>query len=659
MKHHHPFIASVLGCCLLNAAGVTVQAQETADDLAAHGREALAAGRNEEALELFDDAFPLATDRATRDRLLFYRAVTYQRLAEVAEGDSRQDLLQRSERLYDAYLEANPDSGSAANNLAMVYAALGWNDTAAELFERALALQDDKQGLYLKNYAEFLDDAGKWEEAKEVYSRMVQEQPLSPALQKSMAERFGEAGINQYAGLLWQLLETGYARQAADNALDALETGDGSKNDRAELLTIVCVALSRAPYTPDRFADLGLTEALRAIGSDPEIGPGAADIIRVHNVEKLDPRYYEWWAYRFHPDEDPVRGVWPADGFRALIRSLGSRYRQLGEPGLAESYYRLAANLEPHEVDPAAIRDLTQLYIEENQLPKVNRLAAEYEDRLFEAKGGAYRNSRLRKIFEFHRTLGELYATIGRWGDSSEIDSAIFQLEHAQEKSREIEHRAAGTPPAEYRFSPDMVNMLATGYVATGQTSRSYDLRIDEAERFQQQGDERAVRKVLEPIKSDDLPSQLRSRIEQLTISPAALATTSSTSTTSRPSRTGATTVATATTAAATGRSMASQQSTADLPRRASLPEVRIHASLKRARSPLSQEQLDRVAAQLQKNLHQNLTNPQTFDWGDAPGTPEGISIDGGSGVLILHFAGEVLEIPFTLVSEDIPVVPR
>ena len=629
-----PRIAARIGCCLvLLVVAITVQSQEIADELTVRGREALGAGRYEEALELFTEASSEASDRDTIDRLLFYRAVTYQRMAEDAEGDRRQALLHRSAKLYDAYLEARPDSGAATNNLAKVYAALGWNDTAAELFEQALAVRDDeKQGLYLKNYAQFLDDAGEWEEAKELYSRMVQEQPLSPALQKSMVERFGKAGIEQLTGYLWELLEAGYARQAARSALDVLADGGGQARDRIELLIIVSVALSRIPYDPAKFTELELAGRLTELDSDPDIGRGALDIKMLHDVEALDPRRYGWWADLGRANEDPPRGVWPADGFRALIRSLGSRYKQIGEPRRAESYYRLAIDLRRYDVDPAAIRDLTQLYIEENQLPKVNRLAEEYEDRLFRAKGAAYRSSRLRKIFEFHRTLGVLYATIGRWGDSYRADSAIFQLEHAQEKSREVEASVEGALPERYRFSPDMVNMLATGYVATDQPSRSFELRVEEAERYQQQGDAEAVRKVLEPIKTQELPAGLRSRIDRLAVSPATMAA---------------------------GRTLSSEAVAVDRLRRAEGPAVRIDLSRSRTRLPLSEEQLDLVAAQLQQNLGKNITEAATLDWGDAPGTPRELYLEDGSGVLVLLLDGDTYKVPFQVVLEGSPAGPR
>jgi len=392
------------------------------------------------------------------------------------------------------------------------------------------------------------------------------------------------------------------------------------------------VALSRIPYEPAKFTELELAGRLAELGSDPDIGRGALDIRTLHDLEALDPRRYGWWADKTHEYEDPPRGVWPADGFRALVRSLGGRYKQIGERRKAENYYRLAIDLRPYDVDPAAIRDLTQLYIEENQLPKVNLLAEEYEDRLFRAKGGAYRNSRLRKIFEFHRTLGVLYATIGRWGDSYRVDSAIFQLEHAQEKSREVEERAEGVLPEKYRFSPDMVNMLATGYVATDQPSRSYELRVEEAERFQQQGDAEAVRKVLEPIKTQELPTGLRSRIDRLAVSPA-------------------------TTAA--GRGLSPEVVAADRLRRAAGPTVRIDLSRSRTRLPLSEEQLDLVAAQLQRNLGRNVTEAASLDWGDAPGTPRELYIEDGSGVLVLQLEDDTHKIPFELVLEGSPAAPR
>ena len=99
----------------------------------------------------------------------------------------------------------SPDSFAATNNLAKVYAALGWNDVAAEHFERAVETGDDNQGLYLKNFAQFRDSTGDWEEARELYSQLIREQPLSPTLQKSMAERFGKALAAEMAavGIDW------------------------------------------------------------------------------------------------------------------------------------------------------------------------------------------------------------------------------------------------------------------------------------------------------------------------------------------------------------------------------------------------------------------------------------------------------------------------
>lgn len=634
-------VARVVVLCLLLVFAVTVKAQDRADELMARGREALGAARYEEALELFTEASSEASDRNTVDRLLFYRAVTYQRMAEGAEGDRREELLRRSARLYDAYLEARPDSGAATNNLAKVYAALGWSDTARELFEQALAKEDDKQGLYLKNYAEFLDEAGEWEKARELYSRIVKEQPLSQGLQATIFERFGKAGVEELAGYLWDLLEAGHARRAADGALEALAEGGGEKRDRFELLTVVSVALSRIPYRPASFSELEIAGRLAGFDSDPEVGRGALEIKMLHDVEALDARRYEWWAEKTVEYEDPPRGVWPADGFRALIRSLGSRYRQIGELRTAERYYRLAADLRPYDVDPTAIRDLTQLYIEENQLPKVNRLAEEYEDRLFSGKGSAYRNSQLQRIFEYHRTLGELYATIGRWGDSYRVDSAIFQLEQAQEKSREVADRTEGALPERYKFSPDMVNMLAKGYAETDQPSRSYQLRVDEAERFQREGDAEAVRKVLEPITNLELPSGLRSRVDGLTVS-------------------SATATATATTpATAPARSDSPEMVTADHLRRAAGPKVLIDLSRSRTRLPLSEEQLDGIAAQLQQNLGRNITEAEALDWGEAPGIPRELAIEDGQGVLVLEIDGGIHKIPFQLDLRGTPAAPE
>ena len=101
-----------------------------------------------------------------------------------------------------------------------------------------------------------LDEAGEWKEASAIYSRMIEEQPLSPSLQKSMATTYASRGLDELAGYLWELLENGYSRQAAERALDALaHSEEPSKEAVGELMAIVAQGLSATSYEPASFEE--------------------------------------------------------------------------------------------------------------------------------------------------------------------------------------------------------------------------------------------------------------------------------------------------------------------------------------------------------------------------------------------------------------------
>ncbi len=208
------------------------------------------------------------------------------------------------------------------------------------------------------------------------------------------------------------------------------------------------------------------------------------------------------------------------DSFRALVRSLGSRAKQSGDLGLAEQFFRLAANLREWETDPVAVRALVQMYAEQNAYGRIDGVLEDYQVRLFEGKGGAYRESRVEKIFQYHQTLGELYALIERWGSSSRVDSAIFQLEHAREKSIMLGETTGKALPEKYQFTPQMVDSLSSGYVKTGQVGRATELRIDQAERYQKAGDIKATQRVLSPVNAVEVPSSLQLRYQNLNANP-------------------------------------------------------------------------------------------------------------------------------------------
>jgi tetratricopeptide (TPR) repeat protein len=201
---------------------------------------------------------------------------------------------------------------------------------------------------------------------------------------------------------------------------------------------------------------------------------------------------------------------------RQLLSSLGDRYGQRKKYAVAELCFEKAIAISPYDPDPAAIRNLVNLYAEQGQGQKIDEIATRYEFNLFESKGRAYRDSDLEKIYQYHRTLGQIYGYLaeksGNWGDRRTPKSAIFQLEHAMRVGRELDQMLArDTEKHLYHIDPGLVDLLATAYAATGSAVSSTSLRLDAARQYERAGDERARDYVLKPIRSEDLtPDQTR-----------------------------------------------------------------------------------------------------------------------------------------------------
>ncbi len=549
MKHRNSIgIALTFITCsyALLCAGTGWAQGVVANDLEKRGRMALDAKQYSAAREMFAEGSARATDPEVKARLDFRQAVTLQRMANTGEAENPEENLQQAAKLYHTYLKQNPDSAATANNLAKIYETLGntllqRNDPkratgyfrrATVYYGKAVAAGDSNQGLYLKNYAEFLERIDNWEEAKKVYAQLVQGYPVSPALLKTLTRSYMRRGPGDLAELLWNMLDAGYVSQSAKIALGVLRrTLNDTTDSRIELLTIVSAALAQGTDDRRRFPGSDMGRQTSALSADNFLGDGAGEIARLYQGQSFNVADYAWWAGRDFGRQDLGKGLYPIDGFRALIRSLGSRSKRSGDLELAESYFLLAARMQESEADPVAIRDLVQMYAEANEFEKIKEVLANYQFRLFEGKGAAYRDSHIKKIFQYHQTLGELYTLIERWGDSNKIDSAIFQLEHAQQTSVELVRArdvsfkkglvSTKTLPKNYQFTPQMVDQLSRGYEKTGKPDKSVKLRINQASIYNEAGDTKAALRVLTPIKKTELPPGFyKTQYEKLMIDP-------------------------------------------------------------------------------------------------------------------------------------------
>jgi len=488
------------------------------------GREILAAGDHAQATQLFQSGLDSAVadgDTTLQVTYLFNLALTLQ-AQSLAEPDS--STLSGAATRYLELIELESTSGAARNNLAKIYAQSGQIKEAADQYERAIALGDDRQAFYALNYAGFLEQSGDGAAAIRYYELARAQEPHHPAAHEGLIRLYSSHDVSALAAYLWDLVGGGQEIIGTETALELLLRADplqsrDTEQLRQELLTVVAVGLSKQYYEPSSFAGTPEGRSLRRLVADDAVGAQAAALLHLH---LLDPRDvglrqgadvdlpFESWDIGRELD-DPPRGVWPREGFRALARSLGDWHLQHQDTTSAEGYYLIALNMSEAELDLQAILRLANLYLAAGNSARVEDLITQYSSRLYGGKGAAYRHGLWKNIFEYHRVLGTIYAILERWGSSNEVTSAIFQLERARQAVREFnsELDESGEP---LRFDPMQVNLLARAYTATGQEPLAVRLRLDMAENYLDERADLDAHRVLQPLEDSGLPPDISDR---------------------------------------------------------------------------------------------------------------------------------------------------
>ena len=408
-----------------------------------------------------------AGDKKAEADCFFYLGLTRQQQASAKGwGPEAQPSILEAEQYYKQALAIRPDSASTLNNLAQLYLRTGRKQEAEELLKKAVALGDSKQAFYAKNYGDLLTSDRDSQRAQQYYELAAKSQPENAEAHEKLVGSYltvNPKGLGEY---LWGLVKSGQVLRAQDTAISSLDKEGLDIPTKEELLTIAAVSLSKQYYNPSKFADSATGSRLARFVEDPAIGPGVSQILLLHVGVSFEPSRYRWWGQRGKPDLDPPRGVWPRDGFRQLIRTLGRRFQRQKDAKLAEQYYLLSMRLDQQEVDPEASLVLADLYVAQGRIEDLTRMLEQYAPSLFHGKGIAYRRSQAEKIYEYHRTLGVIYSYLGRWGSSGEPASAIFQLNGAVEMAREL-----GCSP-----EPRIINFLAEAYRKTNQLERAQRL---------------------------------------------------------------------------------------------------------------------------------------------------------------------------------------
>ncbi len=490
--------------------------------------QALKAGDYERARELFREVLVRVTESGDSARVYFYLGLTDQQTALASGGEPR-ELVDRAAQNYQRALELRPDFSAALNNLAQLYARFGPDERAGELYARAVAVHegDPRQAFYAANYADFLADQGMWKAASEYYTRALESSPSDPETRRRLLEVYARSDPKMAVRHLWEGIQLGAVNQTLQGALELLAT---EHRDKTEVLTIVVVALSEQYYEPSTFGATDTGERLRSLSDDPEVGAGIAQILLLHEGNDLEPQSYGWWAARGDIFEDPAFGMWPRDGFRQLIRSLGDRYRESGSLERAWRYYELSATLELEDPDPEAFLGIVDIALATGHLDSLEVFAERYVPTLFFGKHQAYKRSRYPEIYSYHRSLGVLFAHLERWGNSWTPASAIFQLEHAL--CAAWFHNTGETPPelpcgydvgpghedvAEpVLVEPRVMESLAAAYKATDQADALPGIALSTAAMYVDQAEAETALGLLRVLEGRQLPPSARALYEEL-----------------------------------------------------------------------------------------------------------------------------------------------
>ncbi len=500
--------------------------------LVQQARSAMAAADYERAARLFSAAEEHAResgDSTTAQRMPFYRALAYQRQAEASDDVQRaRTLRERAILLYTEFLRATPDSAATYNNLARLYSALDQHDQAlryaAQARELAAESGDARTATYARTYAD-LSSRSSPDRAIDAYQAVAVANAQDVQAHETVLEYRLRGRPEPLLSYLWQLYANEQPRRAGNGALTALESateGGPLRAHREELLALVAASLGKRFFDPADFVDSPTYRRLKPLAEDPEIGEGVLELFQLL-VQRDWKAHYGWWSERGAVDLEAPRGLWPRAAFQQLMSGMARWYQQHDQKTVAERCYLLASEIDPRGVEPAAFHELAVLYAGRGDLDQLADLTRRHERQLYEQKLNAYRGGELDEIFQYHRTLGLVYARLGEWGDGNTVSSAIFQLEAARRTASRLQESpdeatpeaAPRRPTLAYRFSPDLTNLLAEGYQRLQQPLQAATVRLESAHQYTLSGDTKAAEQVLRPYFDQGLPQNLAPEVLQ------------------------------------------------------------------------------------------------------------------------------------------------
>lgn len=410
------------------------------------------------------------------------------RAEKEADPEKRARLLEMAKVCYLRAYGIDSQSGGVLNNLAVVLSLRGGErnyEEARKYFEKAVRLDHRLRPFYHRNFADFLRDRKDYPGAVSHYRAALNEEPQDQQSYQSLMDLFANHPKERRESLpeiLWLLTEKGQTTWSEETALQELRSPGMPPEWRREMLAILTFALGKDAYRPSELAGNPFGKALRVLADDPDIGPGAREILQLHAGERLDPDQYSWWNAQ--PRENTLVPGRPAPlaAFQNLVRGLGASFEKAGSSTQAERYFRLSVLLDVEKPDVVASDRLVNLAAKSGKTADLEMVVARNEPLLNRpgAGGGL-------EVYRYRQNVGLLLGSHGRWGNKDTPVSAIYQLARAKELAEKILiPGAAGSPVS--NFDVRVYTRLAEGYGAISQPERAGQTLRELVRAFEAQG---------------------------------------------------------------------------------------------------------------------------------------------------------------------------
>ncbi|MBC8027588.1 MAG: hypothetical protein H7Y89_16465 [Steroidobacteraceae bacterium] len=451
--------------------------------------EAMQAGRTQEAEREFRALVqqPAADPAARKDaaHAYFYLGAMEQAAAEGQQDASAK--LRAGQQYYESALEIDPRLGGALNNLARTQLQLGEPRKALRTIDRAVALKDGRDALYLATRADIAEKSGDVKVASAASVEALLAAPQEGARRESFVRLALVAEPAILVSTVDELLRRGESLAAQSIILSSLANA-GVQRER--LFERLADALAAQNYDPRSFADSPTGHAVATLKEDMKLGAAARELLALHATPSGSPWDYRWWIRGFN-DHGPSIADSPAPRLQHLASSLGRWFKDRGterEIALAIPYVEIAFALNGDSIEPRAFLELATVYGATGRRDKLLQLSNEYTLPLFHGKREAYRRAEstgdYRGIYDFHMALGAIYGYLEQWtdrGGGEQPTSAIFQLKRARWAAGKINENLPADSQQRVIVPIAAIQLLATAYERTNRTDDSLKLRIDAA----------------------------------------------------------------------------------------------------------------------------------------------------------------------------------